>query len=136
MSNPLQRQSLRRLHPPAKLAVLEINKVSITIFICCTKRIYNSRLIAAGRAIRLALMRSSYRVGCFNLWKLESHSRPGLTASEFYKLFTQCRCGMIMTRRVFWRHRCQFTVIELNSEGDVMVDLTLTDSDSTTSLID
>lgn len=51
-------------------------------------------------------------------------SQPGLTAVELYKLFTECRCGLIMTRRTFRRHCCQFTVVELDSEGEIMNDLT------------
>lgn len=74
-------------------------------------------------------MHTSYGVGGFNLWKLDRQSRPGLTAPEFYKLFTECRCGMIMTRRAFRSHHCRFKVVDLTNDSDCeIIDLTLTDS--------
>lgn len=67
--------------------------------------------------------------GWFNFYKLNAQARPGLTAKEFFDLFTQCRCGLIMTRAGFSRHHCKFTVIDLTNETEdeeaTMVDLTL-----------
>lgn len=68
----------------------------------------------------------------FTFYKLTASVRPGLTAREFFDLFTQCRCGLIMTRTAFTRHYCKFTVIDLTLEEDEdedvdipMVDLAL-----------
>jgi hypothetical protein len=40
------------------------------------------------------------------LMRLDALIRPGLTAKEFVKLFMECRCGLIMTQRVFGSHEC------------------------------
>lgn len=78
---------------------------------------------------RILIMREARGVSpnWFNFYKLNAHGRPGLTAQEFFDLFTHCRCGLIMTRTAFTRHYCKFTVIDLTvdeDDGDV-VDLTL-----------
>lgn len=77
-------------------------------------------------------MRPSYRVGCFDLWKLDAQHRPGLTVAEFHKLFTLCRCQMVMTRRAFRRHYCKFRIVDLtkgNGSEPEIIDLTTKDSD-------
>ncbi|KZP21869.1 hypothetical protein FIBSPDRAFT_953395 [Athelia psychrophila] len=80
---------------------------------------------------RLAIMReeSGPTSSWFNFYKLNSLVRPGLNAKDFFDLFTQCRCGLIMTRPAFTRHHCRFTVIDLTKEEDgediPMIDLTL-----------
>lgn len=67
--------------------------------------------------------------GWFNFYKLNAVVRPGLTAKEFFALFTQCRCGMIMTRTGLARHYCKFTVIDLTKDDEdedlTVVDLTV-----------
>jgi hypothetical protein len=37
---------------------------------------------------------------------LDSCTRPGLSEAEFHRLFAKCRCGLVMTRRVFGMHVC------------------------------
>lgn len=64
----------------------------------------------------------------FHFYRLNAQVRPGLTANEFFDLFTQCRCGLIMTRSALIRHYCKFTVIDLTNETDddeTVVDLTV-----------
>jgi hypothetical protein len=53
------------------------------------------------------------------LEKLDFFYRPGLTESEFKRLFAKCRCGIIVTRRMFHMHECMKEV--------VVVDLTVED---------
>lgn len=50
------------------------------------------------------------------MWKLDARTRPGMTAAEFYKTFTRCLCGLIMTRRAFRWHLCRHTIIDLTGE--------------------
>lgn len=65
----------------------------------------------------------------FDFHRLNSLIRPGLTADQFFDLFTQCRCGLIMTRSMFPRHHCGHTIIDLtqqtDGEDEAVVDLTL-----------
>ena len=65
------------------------------------------------------------------LLRLDTATRPGLTKSEFKRLFANCACGLIMTCRVFNDHICQVpqVVIDLTldndaGEGDDVIDLT------------
>ena len=81
------------------------------------------------------------------LLKLDSFIRAGVPEAEFYSLFAKCRCGLVMTRRVFGNHVCAVataivppTVIDLTldseddgdniglSQHNAIVDLTV-DSD-------
>jgi hypothetical protein len=63
------------------------------------------------------------------LLRLDTSRRPGLTESEFKKLFAKCSCGLIMTHRVFKEHICapsiqaQPDVIDLTRDEDV-IDIT------------
>lgn len=77
---------------------------------------------------RLAIMReaSAATPSWFDFHKLNSLVRPGLTAQAFYDLFTQCRCGLIMTSAAFPRHYCRYIVIDLTKEDDGE-DLTMVD---------
>ncbi|KZP29415.1 hypothetical protein FIBSPDRAFT_946705 [Athelia psychrophila] len=98
-------------------------------------------VIRRRRHRRLAIMREANTPNhsWFDFYKLNALVRAGLTPNEFFNLFTQCRCGLIMTRAVFGRHHCRFTVIDLTGEdeedlteqehGDdfTMVDLTVND---------
>lgn len=79
----------------------------------------------------LAVMHSAPTSSIFRLLMLDSESRPGLTAAEFHRMFTQCLCGLVMTRGAYVNHHCRFTIIDLTSEFDEeynIVDLT-TDTD-------
>jgi hypothetical protein len=68
------------------------------------------------------------------LARLDSQWRPGLLEADFMKLFAKCRCGLVMTRRVFRNHFCAAApapvvqVIDLTSdssaEGPIIIDLT------------
>jgi hypothetical protein len=61
------------------------------------------------------------------LLKLDSWGRPGLQEAEFKKLFAQCVCGLVMTRRVFNDHDCAITIVDLTSDNDdstSVIDLT------------
>lgn len=62
-------------------------------------------------------MRDSPQPAIFDLLKLDSSDRPGLTTDQFYKVFTICKCDTIMTRRAFRRHLCKYIVIDL-TESD------------------
>jgi hypothetical protein len=62
------------------------------------------------------------------LLRLDSWTRPGLSGPEFNRLFAQCRCGLVMTRRVFRNHICAVAnavvpnspiAIDLTSDDDV-----------------
>jgi hypothetical protein len=67
-----------------------------------------------------------------NLLRLDSWVRPGLSGAEFTRLVEKCRCGLVMTRRVFKSHTClprvasqpcaivhtQPTVIDLTADDD------------------
>jgi hypothetical protein len=65
------------------------------------------------------------------LIKLNSSHTPGLTAAEFRMLFAKCRCGLVMTKRVFRNHTCQ-VVIDLTGDDNaensasipIIIDLT------------
>jgi hypothetical protein len=59
------------------------------------------------------------------LLRLDTSRRPGLSESDFIRLFAKCSCGLIMTRRVFRDHVCAPTIIDLTTDddGDV-IDLT------------
>ncbi|KIM74573.1 hypothetical protein PILCRDRAFT_92530 [Piloderma croceum F 1598] len=58
------------------------------------------------------------------LLRLDSWARPGLSEAEFCKLFAKCRCGLVMTRRVFRNHVCGVggrkprVFIDLTSDSD------------------
>jgi len=56
---------------------------------------------------------------------MHAWARPGLSELEFAKLFAKCRCGLVMTRRVFKDHMCFVptrlptpAVIDLTSDAD------------------
>jgi hypothetical protein len=40
------------------------------------------------------------------LRRLDSQVRPGITYTEFQKLFVECECGLVTTRRSFEKHEC------------------------------
>jgi hypothetical protein len=48
------------------------------------------------------------------LLALNASTRPGLSEKDFRKLFAKCRCGLVMTQRVFKRHAC----VEIVYDGD------------------
>lgn len=59
------------------------------------------------------------------LLRLDAWARPGLSELEFTDLFAKCRCGLVMTRRVFRDHLCfalarkpSPAVIDLTSDTD------------------
>jgi hypothetical protein len=58
------------------------------------------------------------------LLKLDSWTSPGLTEADFRGLFAKCRCGLVMTRRVFQNHVC------VAPAAPVIIDLTLDDGDN------
>jgi hypothetical protein len=45
--------------------------------------------------------------------KLDARIQPGITVTEFSKLFCQCECGLVTTRRVFSEHTC---ILDLTGE--------------------
>ena len=49
--------------------------------------------------------------------------RPGLSEAEFRRLFAKCRCGLVMTRRVFRMHIC-ITGVTTAQNPPVVIDLT------------
>ena len=51
------------------------------------------------------------------LFALNAANRPGLSERDFKNLFAKCRCGLVMTRRVFERHAC-VEVIDLVGSDD------------------
>lgn len=72
----------------------------------------------ASRPRQLALMHASAELCFFKMSRLDARVLPGMTAREFYKLFTRCRCGLIMTRHAFKAsHSCKF-IIDLTSEEE------------------
>jgi len=40
------------------------------------------------------------------LRRLDSQVRPGITDTEFQKLFIKCECGLVTTQRSFEEHEC------------------------------
>jgi hypothetical protein len=67
------------------------------------------------------------------LLRLDDGENPGLTETEFRKLFAQCnRCGTVMTRRVFKRHTCRVIVVKRRK---VVIDLT-SDTEEASDVID
>ena len=63
------------------------------------------------------------------LLRLDTSRRPGLSDTEFKKLFAKCSCGLIMTRRVFLGHICAPTLqaipaIDLAPDVSDVTDLT------------
>ncbi|KZP01947.1 hypothetical protein FIBSPDRAFT_970787 [Athelia psychrophila] len=66
---------------------------------------------------RLARMRGSSADTTEVMSKLGASFRPGLTPTEFYNLFTQCNCEMLMTRTAFPNHHCAHTVIVLTDDS-------------------
>jgi hypothetical protein len=79
---------------------------------------------------RRQLQRKTHDTPLDKLLKLDSFTKPGLTAVEFRRFLTQCiSCQLIMTRRTFERHNCigeagrrdhgtDSEVIDLTSEDD------------------
>lgn len=72
---------------------------------------------SSGLPRQLALMRGSPNDASLAMEKLNARVRPGLTASQFYKIFTQCACDKFMTRRAFRHHYCKHTVIDLTNDS-------------------
>ena len=62
------------------------------------------------------------------LKRLNSSDQPGLSEAVFRGLFAKCRCGLIMTRRVFTGHSCAPSV-------PVIIDLTSDDSDDAVDVV-
>ena len=48
--------------------------------------------------------------------KLNAQVTPGITSEQFRKLFNQCECGIITTRRAFVSHICS-EIIDLTEEA-------------------
>ncbi|KIM73385.1 hypothetical protein PILCRDRAFT_15292 [Piloderma croceum F 1598] len=63
------------------------------------------------------------------LLRLDSWARSGLSESEFNRLFAKCRCGLIMTRRVFRGHICAVAAGTMQKTPAV-IDLTLDEGDN------
>jgi hypothetical protein len=63
------------------------------------------------------------------LLRLDSWARSGLSESEFNRLFAKCRCGLIMTRRVFRGHICAVAAGTMQ-KTPVVIDLTLDEGDN------
>ncbi|KZP23051.1 hypothetical protein FIBSPDRAFT_889922 [Athelia psychrophila] len=66
---------------------------------------------------RLARMRGSSADTTEAMSKLCASFRPGLAPSEFYDLFTQCNCELLMTRTAFPNHHCMHTVVVLTDDS-------------------
>ncbi|KIM78742.1 hypothetical protein PILCRDRAFT_90500 [Piloderma croceum F 1598] len=64
------------------------------------------------------------------LKSLDCWRRPGILESDFVKLFAKCRCGLIMTRRVFRSHIC------VARPPPVVIDLTIDSDDEIPIVID
>ena len=47
--------------------------------------------------------------------QLDARVKPGITGAQFRKLFYQCQCGIITTRRAFLMHEC-LDVIDLTED--------------------
>lgn len=47
--------------------------------------------------------------------QLDSRVTPGITGVQFQRLFNQCECGLVMTRRAFSMHKC-INFIDLTQE--------------------
>lgn len=62
------------------------------------------------------------------LLRLDSSARPGLSDAEFSNLFAKCRCGLIMTRRVFVDHLCAIVMAQ-KSHVAAIIDLTSDNGD-------
>lgn len=58
-------------------------------------------------------MQDSPNPAIFDLLKLDSSERPGLTVEQFNEVFTICNCDVIMTKRAFGQHLCKHIVIEV-----------------------
>jgi len=63
------------------------------------------------------------------LLRLDSWAQSGLSESEFNRLFAKCRCGLIMTCRVFRGHICAVAVGIMQKKPEV-IDLTLDEGDN------
>jgi hypothetical protein len=50
------------------------------------------------------------------LLALNASTQPGLSEKDFQKLFARCKCGLIMTHRVFKRHACMEVIDALASD--------------------
>ena len=59
---------------------------------------------------------------------LDSCTRPGLSEADFHRLFAKCRCGLVMTRRVFGMHICITGEAGVRNPP-VVIDLTADDRD-------
>jgi len=59
---------------------------------------------------------------------LDSSTQPGLSEAEFHRLIVKCRCGMVMTRRVFGMHICITGEAGVRN-SPVVIDLTAEDRD-------
>ena|SRR5271170_1532556 len=62
------------------------------------------------------------------LLRLDSLTRPGLPDAEFSSLFAKCRCGLVMTRRVFIGHVCAVAVVQKQHPATI-IDLTSDNDD-------
>jgi hypothetical protein len=74
------------------------------------------------------------------LLRFNARSKPGLAKKEFRKLFAMCRCGLVVTRRVFRRHVCAeriSRVDETAQNAPDVIDLTSdTDNHSQSNFVD
>jgi len=62
------------------------------------------------------------------LIRLDSCTQPGISEAEFHRLFAKCRCGLVMTRRVFRNHICAMAAAVVRNPP-VVIDLTSDNSD-------
>lgn len=58
------------------------------------------------------------------LMRLDSPINPGLSENEFRRMFAKCRCGKVMTRRVFEGHICAVAAAAVHRRPAVIIDLT------------
>lgn len=72
----------------------------------------------AKKVAPLALARSSPIPPIARLLKLDAGSRPGLSISDFWSLWTICYCGVVTTRSAFPLHSKECVVELPDSEAE------------------
>jgi hypothetical protein len=114
-------------YQPLKLLDGELMQLNVHCFISTIFN-FKARLVSALPTMPVVGLRECVTD---RLLRLDDEENPGLIESEFRRLFTQCRCGKIMTRRVFKNHTCtvvilmrQNVVIDLTADAEDVVDLT------------
>jgi len=67
------------------------------------------------------------------LLRLDSCIRAGVPEAEFNRLFAKCRCGLVMTRRVFRQHVC---AVAPATNPPIIIDLTSDSEDNEDMMLD